>query len=1127
MVCRFALTALPILGVSLGFFSTPALATTVHVRKGSFDGTGTTAGAFASVGRLAIDQSTGDLYALDKGRGVLDKFDEAGNPTNFAALGASSIGIEGLGYSPDLAVDNSGNVSTEGNIYVLSDGSGEVNGFEPDGTRLTGSFPIPGVSSPCGVAVDSHGDIWVSEENEDAVKEYSPAGVSTGVSISTAGQGPPCQIAFDSSDNLYVSIVFQGVRGVVKYDASHNYEFAYVVDSTESGAVAVDPADGHVYAKHASVFGGGPRDVTEWEVSGLSALQVSDTGGAFLAEDETGGVAVGGPSDDLYITDGLGKVDILGPGEPPPAPTIKAVSVSNVRSDLASLNATINPNSAETHYHFEYGTGVCSATPDPCTSEPNPDVDIGFGESDVPVSLMLHGLAQNTIYHWRVVAENQTGTTVIEKTFRTYSTGNLTDICSNAHVRQQTSAAQLPDCRAYELVSAANTGGYDVESNLVGGQTPFGGYPQASGPSRVLYAIHYGGIAGVGDPTNKGPDPYLATRGEQGWSTSYVGIPASGTPSKLPFASTLLEADPSLDTFAFGGEEICNPCFKDGSSGTPIHLPNGNLVQGMAGPENPGPTAKPDGYIAKHFSPDGSHFVFGSTSKFAEGGNSDGVVSIYDRDLKTGETHVVSDSPGGTPLPCLQTAGEGECHAPNDSNGIAELAVSKDGSRILVAQKVSEDVEGNVYWHLYMDINDNAKTIDLTPAVTKGVLFDGMTEDGSKVFFSSEEHLTHQDEHHSGADIYEAEVSGSGATLTLISKGEKEENGQPGDTAACTPEFNWNTVSGGPNCSAVAIAGGGGVASGDGTIYFLSPELLNGPSNGTANQPNLYVVRPGSTPHYVTTLETENLAVFEAVTNNGTFIYGDFQVSPSGDFAAFISALPLLPTVDNAGFTQVYRYDASTETLNCASCNPTGAIDEGEGTLSELGLGLTNDGRVFFDSTEALAARDQDEKTDVYEWEARGSVEAKGGYECQIANGCVGLISTGTSRFDSKLLGVSAAGTDALFFTRDVLVPQDENGTLTKIYDARELGGFPYIPPPVPCKASDECHGPSSPTPSAPSFGTITGSGGNYSAPSTKTRCKTGFVRKHGKCVKKVRHERHKGKHKHRANKHRKGSVRS
>ena len=52
----------------------------------------------------------------------------------------------------------------------------------------------------------------------------------------------------------------------------------------------------------------------------------------------------------------------------------------------------------------------------------------------------------------------------------------------------------------------------------------------------------------------------------------------------------------------------------------------------------------------------------------------------------------------------------------SDSNGIAELDISKDGSRILLGQKVSEDADGNVYWHLYMDIGDSIHSIDLTPA---------------------------------------------------------------------------------------------------------------------------------------------------------------------------------------------------------------------------------------------------------------------------------------------------------------------------------------------------------------------------------------------------------------------------
>ena len=55
----------------------------------------------------------------------------------------------------------------------------------------------------------------------------------------------------------------------------------------------------------------------------------------------------------------------------------------------------------------------------------------------------------------------------------------------------------------------------------------------------VLYGIHDGGIPGTGSPTNRGLDPYVATRGGNGWSTEYVGIPADSTPSAEPFASPL------------------------------------------------------------------------------------------------------------------------------------------------------------------------------------------------------------------------------------------------------------------------------------------------------------------------------------------------------------------------------------------------------------------------------------------------------------------------------------------------------------------------------------------------------------------------------------------------------------
>ena len=168
-----------------------------------------------------------------------------------------------------------------------------------------------------------------------------------------------------------------------------------------------------------------------------------------------------------------------------------------------------------------------------------------------------------------------------------------------------------------------------------------------------------------------------------------------------------------------------------------------------------------------------------------------------------------------------------------------------------------------------MDVGDSAKTIDLTPGTTNGVLFDGMTADGSKVFFTTKDTLStaaNQDTDAS-ADIYEAEVSGESATLTRISTGQRRQPATP-TPAIRSPTQTANTgtrSAQAKNCGVVAIGGGGGVGRRVGSIYFLSPEQLDGSSNGTENQPNLYLAAPGSAPRFIATLSPEDAVVLDAV----------------------------------------------------------------------------------------------------------------------------------------------------------------------------------------------------------------------------------------------------------------------
>ena len=360
--------------------------------------------------------------------------------------------------------------------------------------------------------------------------------------------------------------------------------------------------------------------------------------------------------------------------------------------------------------------------------------------------------------------------------------------------------------------------------------------------------------------------------------------------------------------------------------------------------------------------------------------------------------------------------------------GISELDLSADGSRVIVGKKVSADSQGNEYVHPYMHVGSAAKGVDLAPTSTSGVLYGGMTPDGSVAYFTTPDKLLSEDEDTS-ADLYRAAVSPSGTLDLGLVTGNS--------TVACNPVANgngphWNTTGAAANCNAVAIGGGGGVVSAGGSVYFLSPEPFGG--LGTARSAEPLRGGAGWRPKLVATLEPDNPLVLDSVDASATRRTADFQVTADGAFAAFTSALPLTGT-GNFGYRSVFRYDADTGQLACSSCDTTGSSDDtfaGNAALAPSGLSILEDGSVFFTTPFPLVLNDANGRADVYQATPSGEQD---------------LISSGTGSFDAGLLTVSADGTDAFFFTHDTLAPEeDQNGQLMKIYDARVGGGFFKLP---------------------------------------------------------------------------------
>jgi hypothetical protein len=1061
---RLLILALVALGALAAASPAGAAPTDPFQFKHFFDTSGISGGVEGAT-QMAVNHETGNVLVLERGR--IDQFDAEGNPVDFSGTGSPTIENVGGQY---LLIDNTG-TATQGNIYVI-----DVQGccgfagerfwsYGPDGEPL-GTNPHEEI----GTSIMGFQGAWVAPDGQLWMIGFDWSTLSPHV-MPVQPDGPPAGPMEPFTLNGGYYPMFQDELGHVympgsegtfgRYDFTDNYTYEGETGLPTGAPTVLDPSTGDLYQRQNDKVVGIRYSDPLVKSSPFGVLSGITGGADAIVLDASGQT--------LYIAEGT-RISIFH-REPASAPReLGELGVDGIRSNRADLHGGLINGGAPTSFYFEYG---------PDTSYGSSTAPVSAPESHyrVRVDGSIEGLQPNTTYHVRMVAKNSAGTTYgPDKVIHTYPVPAAgADPCPNALARQQTGARSLPDCRAFELVSAKDTGGYDVESSVVPGQQPYPGFPEAV--DKVLYSTHSGAIPGPWNPTNKGPDPYLATRTSEGWTTDYLGLPADIDPAAGSFSSAVGEASARLDSLAFAGLDLCSPCFDSGlETGIPVRRADGSLAQGMAGSLDAGvpADAKPEGRVAKYFSDDGRRLVFASKYAFEPGGNTTGDLTVYERDLQAGTTEIVSTDPSANTL---------------TGAGISELDVNGDGSRVVVGKRIAVDAEGNEYVHPYLHLQGGAASVDLAPGTTNGVLYAGMTKDGSRIFFTTVDSLLSADTD-SSADLYEAVVDGSGnLDLSLVTTGVSD---------ACDPVANeerphWNSAGGGANCDAVAISGGGGVSAASGTVWFLSPEQLDG-SAGTANEPNLYRADPGQAPTFVVSLEPDNPLVVDSVANAASRRTADFQATADGSFAAFTSK-ENLGGLENFGFADVYEYNHAADEVGCASCDVSGTTDHSllaDSFMPPAGQALLEDGRVFFTTRTPLVLNDANGRDDVYSW----------------AGGSTQLISAGTGPFDSALLTTSSDGTDVFFFTHDTLAPEeDQVGPLMKIYDARAGGGFFKLPPEVPCAAADECHGASSPVPPPPDI--------KSSGPTTRGNvlsCAKGKVKRHGKCVKK-----HKGK----AKKHR------
>lgn len=813
----------------------------------------------------------------------------------------------------------------------------------------------------------------------------------------------------------------------------------------------------------------------------------------------------------------------------PPAPAasppvVEETAALNVAATSATLRASIDPQGSETTYRFEYGTSTAYGT-----SIPLPDGLLGAGSSPVTVTAHPQGLVPSTTYHFRVVAfvaERSETIPGADGAFTTQPAGG---------------EFALPDGRQWELVTPPNKHGAQIRSLDAVSVT------QASTDgSAITYGAN---VPTEAEPAGNGyleTGQVLSTRGPEGWSTRDIALPhesATGAiqpPTEymdfsgdlsmglaLPggFDETLLSPLASEETVSLRRESLCD----HPATASECYLP---LLTGK------------EGYADV---PPGTKFgnVKGSYSRSVvqvEGNTRDLQHVVLKSTVALTSTPVPSPQlyewTAGEPasevlqLVSVLPAGEGGGPAPAASLGMVPAnepsgwrnAVSRDGSRIFWVS------QGGLESRLYMRDTTRKETIRLdvqqpgVPSAGPSVAhFRIASSDGSKVFFTDDDasqRLTAQSGTQ-GQDLYECEIVEEAGRLTC-----RLTDLTPADEGR-SAEVLYLPLGASEDGSYIYFMANGVI--GDGSEHGAT---TGGCARGAAPSAtcNLYEYHAGKI-RFIATLSVEDeydwgqpLAELGAITA---------RVSPNGRYLAFMSDRSLTgydnrDAISGKPDMEVYLYDAASGHLACASCNPTNSrplgvevrtmstfarpnivsVAEGLGgtytsenwIAANLPLGymngqfseglyqqrlLSDGGRLFFNSSDALVPQDINEQEDVYEFEPAGvgSCGATSATFSAVADGCTTLISSGTSSDDSAFLDASEDGSDVFFLTSSRLASEDVD-TAYDVYDAHECSASsPCASAPVrlpACESGDSCKAAPSPQPAifgAPPSATFAGAG--------------------------------------------------
>ncbi len=439
----------------MALFVSPAFALQTHGFKFSFGAasnpvpTPVNPYPLSNTSDVAVDESTGDIYAADPTNFRIEKFSPSGafvlmfgKEVNETAVNAAGSEAEqNVCQPPDtcvagkpgsgpgafegsgrlfLAVDNA--PGGEGDIYVGDTGDNTITKFDHEGHLIPswgtagqrtgdGSESFVGLA---GIAVDSAGSLDVFQvEGNSLFKFTREGGFVEKLTLGDRGT-KPVGLAVDPIGNFF-KVNGNGSVEKIGSTASDIGTVSFGNEEAPPGlGLAIDPVNGDLYVDNAGdsidhyAFNNA-GEVIEPHGSTCAVVASGGCGPTDSFGSEYLDVALGlatGPGHGIYAAGGESSIAVFDEVTLPDAETEAA---SSVTATSATLHGTVNPSEVPlTQCFFEWGETVQFGNVVPCT-EPDA-VEVGAGGVPVAVHAKI-STRPGTTYHFRLVAANARGAT--------------------------------------------------------------------------------------------------------------------------------------------------------------------------------------------------------------------------------------------------------------------------------------------------------------------------------------------------------------------------------------------------------------------------------------------------------------------------------------------------------------------------------------------------------------------------------------------------------------------------------------------------------------------------------------------------------------------------------------------